>query len=354
MKPPDQWDDDRDRGGGGVAGDWRSTEPRFDDPMSWSIPIGQFAGVTVRVHALFLVLVIVALVKSVTSDPASGASTMFDLQHTLVALGALFLIVLPHEFGHVFACRQTGGEADEILLWPLGGLAYCSPPHRWTAELWTVLGGPLVNVGLWVVCAATLGLTVGWKPSVLFPDPFGPIALASIDGRFLEALFIFHWVNWVMLLFNVCLPCFPLDGGRIVCAILMRKLGYSDAVRIASRIGVIGAIVMGVVAIVYENWLLGGIAVFCAASCIISLRRVDAADALQAGVEDPGSAAERRASERRAQRRAEHEAKRREAIERESNRLDAILDKIRREGKGSLTWAEHRFLKRATHRRRGK
>ena len=61
---------------------------------------------------------------------------------------ALFLIVLTHEFGHAFACRQVGGIADQIVLWPLGGVAYVNPPPRAGAMLWSIAAGPLVNVVL--------------------------------------------------------------------------------------------------------------------------------------------------------------------------------------------------------------
>jgi len=348
-------DHDRDDGrmrGGGIAGDWRSAHPRFDDPMSWSVAIGHASGVTVRVHALLLAFIVVILIQSVLSDPNTGAATPFDLAHTIMALGTLFLIVLAHEVGHVVACRQAGGDADEIMLWPLGGLAMCDPPRRWTAELWTTLGGPLVNVGIWVVCAALLGLLAGWKASVLFPNPFSPSAFSTMPGRAVEALFIVHWINWILLLFNL-LPIFPLDGGQILRALLARQLDYVDATRTASRVGFVGAILLLIMAVVTKSWILGGVAVMCGATCFVSLRRIDYADAMEEGREDPGTIAERRAEERRAQRRSDLESKRRAAIVREEAQLDRILEKIAREGRRSLTWSERRYLKRATKRRRG-
>ncbi len=61
---------------------------------------------------------------------------------------ALFLIVMLHEFGHALACRQVGGTANQIVLWPLGGVAYVDPPPRPGATLWSIAAGPLVNVAL--------------------------------------------------------------------------------------------------------------------------------------------------------------------------------------------------------------
>src|SRR5262249_51354296 len=73
----------------------------------------------------------------------------------------IFVLVLLHEFGHAFACRQVGGEANRILLWPLGGVASVSPPQRPGATLWTVVAGPLVNVVLAVILIAATSVGGG-------------------------------------------------------------------------------------------------------------------------------------------------------------------------------------------------
>src|SRR3984893_10337401 len=77
---------------------------------------------------------------------------------------ALFLIVMLHEFGHALACRQVGGVANQIVLWPLGGVAYVNPPQRPGAFLWSIAAGPLVNLALVPILfiAFTLGKSVGW------------------------------------------------------------------------------------------------------------------------------------------------------------------------------------------------
>lgn len=333
-------------------GDWRSAHPRFDDPLSWSLPIGHAGGVTVRVHALFLVVIVIALLKSVLADPGEGAATPFDLPRMLVALGALFLLVLAHETGHVVACRTSGGDADEILIWPLGGLAWCSPPPRWTAELWTALGGPLVNLAIWCITATLLGLMAGWRTSLLLPNPFSPAAFVTLSGRDLEALFIVHWVNWILLLINL-LPMIPLDGGQALRAMLSRRMEAVEAARTAARVGFIMAIVVMVAAIVIGSWVLGAVAFVGGLTCFISMRRIEFTDAMDEGLEDPRSLAERQRAERMARRRAALEARRRDALEQEDRKLDEILAKIGREGRAALTWSERRFLKRATKRRRG-
>ncbi len=131
---------DLERARRGFAGSWAHARPRLDDPMSWSLPLGRTFGIGIRIHILFLVVVAVQLGRSVM--PASdGTQVRLALAYTAIGLGALFVVVLLHEFGHCIACRWWGGLADEILMWPLGGLAFCQPPRDWRAHLWTAAGG---------------------------------------------------------------------------------------------------------------------------------------------------------------------------------------------------------------------
>src|ERR1700751_4981620 len=94
------------------------------DPFSWSLPLGRVFGITVRVHMLFFVFVLAMWIKVAVNSGNEQALWL------LVLMGLLFLSVLLHEFGHCFAARHVDGEANEILLWPLGGLAkFDSLPH---------------------------------------------------------------------------------------------------------------------------------------------------------------------------------------------------------------------------------
>src|SRR5271157_4318884 len=78
---------------------------------------------------------------------------------------ALFLIVMLHEFGHALACRQVGGQANQIVLWPLGGVAYVDPPQRPGATLWSIAAGPLVNVALFPILLVLLRMSTGLAAS---------------------------------------------------------------------------------------------------------------------------------------------------------------------------------------------
>src|SRR5580698_2938953 len=105
-----------------------------------SIPLGRIAGVNLFLHWSWF---LVALYR-IQAFSTSYSSIVWGVAECL----ALFLIVLMHEFGHAMACRQVGGTANRIMLWPLGGVAYVDPPQRPGATLWSIAAGPLVNVAL--------------------------------------------------------------------------------------------------------------------------------------------------------------------------------------------------------------
>ena len=151
----------------------------------------------------------------------------------------LFALVLLHEFGHAFACRSTGGRADKIVLWPLGGLAFVDPPLRPTAVLWSIAAGPLVNVILFPLLqfAATAS------------GPYGWIAASPDAHRLIVSL---RSINLGLLIFNL-LPFYPLDGGQIVRALLWFKFGPIRSLMIAGVIGIIGAICVGLLTFVTQS-----------------------------------------------------------------------------------------------------
>ena len=165
----------------------------------------------------------------------------------------LFSIVLMHEFGHALACRQVGGQANEIVLWPLGGVAYVAPPQRPGAVLWSIAAGPLVNVAL-----APL-LTLAWAH----------VKAAGWDET-MPNLYTYVWAvcvtNWVLLIFNL-LPVYPLDGGQILRALLWFLIGRSRSLKIASGLGFVGVAGLAVFAVVTQNTWLIILCVFAASNC---------------------------------------------------------------------------------------
>jgi len=161
---------------------------------------------------------------------------------------ALFGIVLLHEFGHALACRQTGGTADQIVLWPLGGIAFVNPPRRPGAMLWSIAAGPLVNVILFPILSLVLALA---RP--------GPEAIESPDLY----LLIWHvWqINLGLLIFNM-LPVYPLDGGQILRALLWFPFGEIRSLQIASVVGLIGGACLALFALWTWSFWIGLIAFF--------------------------------------------------------------------------------------------
>ena len=120
------------------------------DPLSWSIPLFRAFGIQVRLHILYIIITLAMILRAAYKSPDHWVEFAF------IWVALLFGIVLLHEFGHCFAARREGGEASEILMWPLGGLAFCEVPHAPRAHFNTAAGGPLVNVLICLICAAAL------------------------------------------------------------------------------------------------------------------------------------------------------------------------------------------------------
>jgi Zn-dependent protease len=185
-------------------------------------------GITVYLHWSWL---LVALIEMDLRRREYG-SLGWNVAEYLV----LFAIVLMHEFGHALACRSVGGKADRIVLWPLGGVAYVSPPMRPGAMLWSIVAGPLVNVAL-------LPVTI----------PFFFLSANSDLDVFLRTI---AGINLVLLIFNM-LPIYPLDGGKILWSVLWFMIGCGRALMAASVVGIVGAAGLALVAMKMGNtWLL--------------------------------------------------------------------------------------------------
>src|SRR5580765_1085653 len=124
------------------------------EALMWSFPIGQLFGIMIRVHPILPMFVLGMIGRAWMSKPLANHGTYPTgaWQDMAMLMVLMFVSILLHEFGHCFAARHMEGEADEVLLWPLGGLAFCrSLPHTPAAHFVTALGGPLVNLGLCII-----------------------------------------------------------------------------------------------------------------------------------------------------------------------------------------------------------
>ena len=206
--------------------------------MSWSLPIVRIAGIQLRIHITFLLL-IGWLAIGYYSQGGSAAA----VAGVLVIL-LLFACVVLHEFGHAFAAKAFGINTPDITLLPIGGVARLERmPEEPIQELIIAAAGPAVNV----IIAGCLFLTGG---SFVYP----PTAGSSLNDVLLT-------INVVLLLFNL-LPAFPMDGGRVLRALLATRLSYARATQIAASIGQGCAFVFGFLGLMGGNYMLIFIALF--------------------------------------------------------------------------------------------
>jgi Zn-dependent protease/predicted transcriptional regulator len=211
--------------------------------MKASWKIGTLFGVAIRIHATFPLL----LLWIATMDFVTGGSWR-QIGIGLAFILAMFGMVVLHELGHALVARKFGVRTRDITLLPIGGVARLDRiPHRPTHELWISLAGPAVNA----VIAAVL---------------FAALAIKRVpteeEVRLLEQGFLTRlaWANVALALFNL-LPAFPMDGGRVLRAILALQGDPVRATDIAVLIGKGFAIVLGIVGVA-TNPLLVMIAVF--------------------------------------------------------------------------------------------
>ncbi len=308
-----------------------------DNPMRWAFPLYRLWGITVKIHLIFVIFIAIELIMS------AGQNSIGPIQ-TIIMLASVFGLVLLHEYGHCFACRWVGGEADEIMLWPLGGLAYCRPPHDWKSDLITVVGGPGVNVVLVpILGAAVFAVTQDWRHVVF--NPFSPVWPGG--GYFEQAVFLLHYVNMVLLAFNVLLPMYPMDGGRIVQCIMWRKMGYEKSLWISCNIGFGAAIVAAMVAFAFGEMLLLGIALFGGLTCWQQKQQLKFM-----GYEPRYDAAYQAAEKSRPKGPSRSQMAAIKKRQEEEARFDKLLQKIAEEGMGSLTGRERKFLDRVSEKKR--
>jgi len=210
--------------------------------MRSGIPIGRIAGIPVSIHFLLVILWLFQLDQALDSPVNRTGHLLAWLAHA----GGLFGSILLHEFGHAFAARRCGGYTDRIILWPLGGLAYCHAPPGWKPQLQVAAGGPLVTLVLAV--GAFLGAQVWGRVH----DPSWGLWAGTLETLLLGLVF---W-NKVLLVFNL-LPLYPLDGGRIFLNgvwgwLETRRSPSARAGAVAATVWVTrGTAVLGLVASIY-------------------------------------------------------------------------------------------------------
>jgi len=219
-----------------------------------SIRLFRLAGVDLYLHWSWF------LVGAFEINNRAGSYT--SITWNILEYLALFLIVILHEYGHALACRQVGGTANQIVLWPLGGVAYVKPPPRPGPTLWSIAAGPLVNLAL-VPVLSLLGImnrSLGWAASM----PNAHALLRTV-----------WFINLGLLIFNL-LPIYPLDGGQILRALLWFPLGRARSLMAVTILGFIGVAGMIALAILLQSPWFGVLSVFILMNCWGGLRQAQA------------------------------------------------------------------------------
>lgn len=220
----------------------RKDSPEHASP--WAIRIATIAGIPIRLHFTFLLFL--AWIFFLGRTPGNAL--------TLVLVPSIFLCILLHELGHALVAKRMGITTRDITLYPIGGLALLNERPKARQELWISLAGPMVNVVLALILGVVLLVTAGGIP---MPN-------LVLNGRsYLSAMFV---ANIVLACFNL-VPAFPMDGGRVLRAILALNMNEAKATRIAANIGQMLAIVFGFIGLANGQilWMLVAFFVFVGA-----------------------------------------------------------------------------------------
>jgi Zn-dependent protease len=360
----------------------------MQDPFSWSFPLGRFFGIPVKVNVLFPIVAAGLILRAAFQKDVPAGSWI----DATMLMALLFVVILLHEFGHCFGARAVDGDAQEVMMWPLGGLAFVDVPHTPRANFIATAAGPAVNV---IICIVS-GLLFCWMTNFQYRLPLNPIPAAPPLGwtpyriNDAGAILLYHWdgstpqmdaatttplawvitarlfwVSWVTFLLNVLVPGFPLDGGRMFQCAVWWRTDYRRGTLAAVYAGFIAALVFGIVAILGNELLALCLALFIYVACrrqwmILegggedSLLGYDFSQGYTSLERDQPPAPRRRRPrpnfwqrwwQRRAQRKQQRQQQQRIAEER---RMDQLLEKVQRDGLHSLTDEERRFLKRVS------
>jgi Zn-dependent protease/predicted transcriptional regulator len=209
------------------------------EKMRWQWKLGRFAGIDVFVHATFLLII-----GWVGYSHWLMHRDWLEVFKGVGFILALFGCVVLHEYGHALTARKFGIKTRDITLYPIGGVARLERmPDRPIEELWVALMGPAVNVVIAAILFAYLFLTNGLVP-------VNELTVAS--GSFFERLLV---VNIILVLFNL-LPAFPMDGGRVLRALLAMRMEYVRATQIAANVGQGMAFLFGFIGLFSNPFLL--------------------------------------------------------------------------------------------------
>ena len=220
--------------------------------MNWSIPLLRVRGIQIKVNVTFALIIIWAAYYWGIGTDAGLQGALFGVVATLL----LFVCATLHELGHAFQALRYGIEVEDITLLPIGGVARLRVPDNARQELAIAVAGPLVNVAIAAVLIALGGILQA--TSLLTPADLDD---TMRDAEWSGLLAYLTLANIWLVLFNA-IPAFPMDGGRVLRALLALRLDYARATGIAVTIGQGLALVFGLVGFTSGNLYLILIAAF--------------------------------------------------------------------------------------------
>jgi Zn-dependent protease len=326
--------------------------------MNLTFPLFRIFGIQIRIHWFYPILILMYIIQGATDS--GGGALMVGFYAALMA--GLLLTTIVHELGHCFGARSVGGHAEQILLWPLGGLAYVGHGGAPRNDIKIAAMGPLMHLPL----AALLGgLVLLWHPWEwrflnLFDSwyPFHPFR-ENFTPNLLLGLFK---LQILLLAFNLFVPAYPLDGGRILTNLLLMRFGRDRAAAVTTFFSI--PIGVGILfwAFTRRDFMFGLLGIWILSEAwqirkLIAAGQIDA-HPMFAGSPEFDYSPERperkgffaRWRDRRTRAAAVKDAAR---VSSDRARVDEVLDKVSREGIGSLTSAEKQVLDDASRRGRG-
>ena len=352
------------------------------DRNIWSIGLGTWAGLRVRVH-MFMLLFITMTMYLCRTPEAERLTSTDALSATWIGvtlLSVLIVSVLIHELAHAILTLRLGGDVDEIVVWPLGGLGRTIRLEDPQAELVAAAGGPIANLGICLAAAIALATQGGTDIAGLM-IPFDPAQIAVGSSKLVVVLRIVFWVNWTLVLLNA-IPAYPFDGQRVIQSTIRTgwphlddEFAYTFTSRLAKLLA-IGLVALGVLWFFSDRvgndlipvWgplmLLGIFVFFSARKDDIQNQNRSSSEELFLGydfsegytslersqvvstqVDEPSTLASW------IQKRREQQEERQREIEAdEDGRVDDILDRVHREGFDSLSAEDRALLNRVSKR----
>jgi Zn-dependent protease len=324
--------------------------------LEWSFPLYRLWGIQVRLHYFWPIMAAAQLYSSLRDH---------YLHYAAAGLVIMLVQVLVHEYGHCWASRRVGGQAETILIWPLGGLSFVSGGESAKDHMFVAVMGPVTNMLFIVFPAIALAALGLWRWEFL--DPLNAWIVGS--APFWQNLILMTFkIGFILTLFNLLVPAYPLDGGRILLVWLADRYGRERGTRVSLYFSIPVGVAMCVWAISTEKTelllLLIGLSVLFEAWQLFRLAQMGALDQhpafpAQSGWMDYGARQGRDEeppgflARWRQKRRLKEDRQRTEGDALLKLKVDAVLEKVSREGIGSLTPEERRVLDDASKKLRG-